>query len=70
MLNVTRSIWSKNHVTYENIEQPLFFSTCLYISERHYKCDLNISHSIQVQSYVNVYAYVSRTLQRICDIRR
>ena len=42
----------------------LLFSSCLYISERFHKCKLNMTHSYQVPSYVNVCAYVHRILQK------
>ena len=46
------------------------FSLCIYISKRYYKCKLNVAHSYQVPSYVDVAAYVHRILQNMCGIRR
>ena len=40
------------------------FFTCLYISKRHYKCDLNVANFIPVPSFVDGGAFISRILQK------
>ena len=44
------------------------FSSCLYISKQYHKCKLNMAHSYQVPSYVDVCAYVHRILQKMCVV--